>query len=80
MAKNTPGVQICIPGANLHPDANCAYEPSLTYIIRADRLELYLVEKHTEARLSHDEAHILVHGCISKCPDRRPTMRYARVC
>ena len=79
MAKNTPGVQICITGANLHPDANCAYEPSFTCIGRAGK---WVVPggKHTEARLSHDEAHNLVHGCISKCPDRRPTMRYARVC
>ena len=30
MAKNTPGVQICNRGANLHPGANCAYKPSLS--------------------------------------------------
>ena len=26
MAKNTPRVQICTPGANLHPGANFAHE------------------------------------------------------
>ena len=26
MAKNTPRVQICTPGANLHLGANCAHE------------------------------------------------------
>ena len=26
MAKNTPRVQICTPGVNLHPGANCAHE------------------------------------------------------
>ena len=26
MAKNTPRVQICTPGANLHAGANCAHE------------------------------------------------------
>ena len=34
MAKNTPGVQLCTPGANLHPGANCAYEPSFRRVKR----------------------------------------------
>ena len=34
MAKNTPGVQICTRGANLHPGANCAHERGLRKKIR----------------------------------------------
>ena len=30
MAKNTPRVQICTPGANLHPGAICAHERGLS--------------------------------------------------
>ena len=41
MAKNTPRVQICTPGANLHPGANCAHERGLTqFRVSAHRLEI----------------------------------------
>ena len=53
------------PDASLQVEVSGRNENDLTYISRAGRLELYLVG-NTEDRLSHDEAYILVHGCISK--------------
>ena len=67
MAKNTTRVQICTPGANLHPGANCAHERGFkkAKLKEIQEIGLHLTETLTMFSISNTSFDLLTKPC---CP------------